>query len=277
MLKRLLVLLMAFIMIFAFSACGSDEPPAADADSVQTDSQPGDGASENTGVQPGDDQSGEEEETDYTNYTDEEFLAAVQRWQNKDAPGVIYTFNDDGTGQLTVDNERKVYKMAWSVEDGVLKFDMEDWPYINDEQFYDIVTDKENNSFISYNPDSGSEAVFVPLGTVPFPTYEDNKPEELLGYWVMVDVPEATNLRVWLLNPKTDRSGYGLYYPEENQLFIEHYFDDWNMVGDDSLVFVMENGTVSTDAFTLEDDKLNLTDRDVVFERLDVSDIEINK
>ena len=58
-----------------------------------------------------------------------------------------------------------------------------------------------------------------------------------------------------------DRSGYGLYYPEENQLFIEHYFDDWNMVGDDSLVFVMENGTVSTDAFTLEDDKLNLTDK----------------
>ena len=167
--------------------------------------------------------------------------------------------------------------MAWSFEDGVLKFEMEDWPYINDVQYYDLVLDKEDPSFVSYSHDSGSEAVFVPLGTVPFPTYEDNKPEELLGFWVMIDDPEATNLRIWILNPKTERSGYGTYYPEENTLFVEHYFDDWNKVGDDSLAFVMENGTVSTDRFTLEEDTLSLIDKDVAFERLDVSGIEINE
>lgn len=285
MLKKGLVFLLACFMLFALAACG-EAPAAQESEIAQTadgdqgnveapgedenapaDSQPGDSASVST-AQP---------DVDYTGYTDVEFLAAVKSWQNKDVPGVIYTFHEDGTGELTVDNKRNVYKMAWSLEDGVLKFEMEDWPYINDVQYYDIVTDKEEPSFVSYNPDSGSEAVFVPLGTVPFPAYEDNKPEELLGFWVMVDDPEANNLRIWLLNPKTERSGYGLYYPEKETLFIEHYFDDWNMVGDDSLVFVMENGTVSTDPFNLEDDKLNLTDKNVVFERLDVSDIEITK
>ncbi len=285
MLKKGMALLLACFMLFTFAACGgpsaaqeSEIAQTADGDqenveapekaeNAPTDSQPGDSAPAST-AQP---------DVDYTGYTNVEFLAAVKSWQNKDVPGVIYTFYEDGTGELTVDNKRNVYKMAWSVEDGVLKFEMENWPYINDVQYYDIVTDKEDPSFASYNPDSGSEAVFVPLGTVPFPAYEDNKPEELLGFWVMVDDPEAKNLRIWLLNPKTERSGYGLYYPEEEMLFIEHYFDDWNMVGDDSLVFVMENGTVSTDPFNLEDDKLNLTDRNVIFERLDVSGIEITE
>ena len=85
--------------------------------------------------------SSDAEAVDYTGYTDVAFLAGVHRWQNKNVPGVIYTFNEDGMGELTVDNERHIYKMAWSLEGERLTFEMEDWPYINDVQYYDILTD----------------------------------------------------------------------------------------------------------------------------------------
>lgn len=218
---------------------------------------------------------------DYTGYTDEEFLAAVQNWENEAAPGVIYVFYEDGTGQLTADHERHVYDMAWSVEDGTLTFEMtEDWPYVNDVQFYDIVTDKQEPSFLSRNPDTGSEATFVPRGTVWFPTYEDNKPEELLGLWVrMSEDPQAMSHRVWYLAAKDERSGYGGYYPDDKQVFVQYYFDDWDVVEDSTLVFVFENGTEQRFSYTLEGDTLTMSEaggEPFAFERLDPTGVEVN-
>ena len=302
MLKKISLWLLAWLVLCAFAACSNQAVTPDNTDSVDAtqtadnavptdsvdptyaaetpdnaDATDGSSAAPTDSVDPTAPAETPDDVVDYTGYTDEEFLAGVHSWQNKDAPGVIYILNEDGTGELTVDNERHVYEMAWFLEDGMLKFEMQNWPYINDEQFYEIFIDKETLSFMTRNPDSGSEAIFVPLGTVPFPTYEDNKPEELLGFWVMTGNPEATGVRVWLLNPKTERSGYGVYYPEEKQLTVQHYFDDWNMIGDDSLAFVMENGTVSTKLFALENDVLNLISDNTAFERLDVTGVEINK
>lgn len=248
------------------TACGSHDAVTYSTDSEET---------EQTS-----DSSGAEERKDYTDYTDEEFLADVQTWQNKAAPGVIYTFHEDGTGQLTVDNNRNIYGMAWSAEDGILKFEMENWPYTDDVQLYTVSTDKENVLFVSYN-DEGSEAVFVPLGTVPFPSYEDSKPEELLGAWLRVpDDAQSTTRRVWYLQAKEERSGYGKYYTDTRHLYLQSYFDDWNTVEGSRLVFVFENGTEQSFTYELDGSTMNLTGDDgetIVFEKLDLNGVEINE
>lgn len=218
-------------------------------------------------------------EVDYTGYTDEEFLAAVNIWQNKDVPGIIWTFNDDSTGRLTTDNERNVYDLTWSLSDDILRFEIADWPYIDDVQTFTITTDKETPSFGSHNNATDSEAVFVPWGTVPFPVYEDNKPEELLGAWIQkVNDPERTSVFAWYLNTKAERSAYAEYYINDKELHIQYYYDDWNKVGDNSLVYVFEDGRESVYTYTLEGNTLNLTSgsgNQVVLEKLDLSGVEV--
>lgn len=193
---------------------------------------------------------------------------------------MIYTFHEDGTGQMTVDNERHVYDITWTLEDGALQFKIANWPYYNDTQLYIITTDKETPTFDSLNTETSSEAVFVPLGTVPFPTYEDNKPEELMGAWVRTGAdPEATVLRAWNLSPKTERSWYGAFYPEDQALYLDQYFDDWNIV-EDSLVFVFENGTQQRYTLAMEEDTMILTSEggdQFTYGRMDLSQVEVNK
>lgn len=221
----------------------------------------------------------QEAAVDYTGLTDQEFLTTVGTWCNEKAPGVIYFFYEDGTGQLTTDNEHTIYEMDWSVEEGLLTFQMKDWPYSNDLQNYIFLPDKENGLFITVNPDTQSEAAFLPRDLVEFPTYEENKPEELLGYWVSVtDAQEVFSLRVWYLTAGEERSGYGSYVPEADAVFMDSHFEDWNVV-EDSMAFVMENGTVTTLPYILEGGILTVNNSDgstLVFEPLDTSGMEVN-
>lgn len=220
---------------------------------------------------------------DYTNYSDEQFISKVNCWQNKDVPGVIWIFNDDGTGQITADNNRHVYDITWRYEDeeDILSFTIEDWSYVNDKQAFTIKIDKENILFESYNVDTDSVAVFVPQGTVPFPSYDNNKPDELLGAWLKVSSNQDDfAIRVWYLTANDERSGYGVYFKDENRLFIEHYFDDWNVIAPNDLVFVFENGTESWYKYIIDDDTISFSDDDsnqYQFVRLDLSGVEIVK
>ena len=223
-----------------------------------------------------------EEKIDYTGYTDEEFLVGVNRWQNQNLPGIIWTINEDGKGQLTSDNERKVYDFTWTYADEVLSFDIADWPYIDSEQSFAITTDKENVSFSSVSLLYESEAVFVPYDENAFPSYEDNKPEELCGIWAKENTsdPDAVFVRGWYLMPKDERSGYGNYNQETKQLFVTTYFDDWNKVDDNTIILVAENGNESQYTYKIDGDIMTLTSQSGdqgIFERLDLAAVEVQK
>ena len=249
MMKKRLALLLACLMLFTLTACGGTAASGSDS----TPSAPPESA------------------VDYTACTDEEFLAAVNRWQSSTAPGVIFTYDEDGTGRFTTDNERTVYEREWTLADNVLTYDIKDYPYTNNVQSFTVLTDKESVLYVTIGE---SETVFVPLGTVPFPDYEENKPEELCGVWVYDK--DSTSLRVWYLNPKEERSWYGVYDSGDNLLTPEKYFDDWNAVGDE-LVYVFENGTETRYTWQVDGDILTLTDESgsFTFLRMDPTGVTV--
>ena len=249
--KKWFALLLAVCALAALTACGG----GADSGSGSApSSQPESGSA-----------------VDYTACTDEEFLAAVHTWQSSTAPGAIFTYGEDGTGRLTTDNERTVYEMEWTLADNVLTYDIKDYPYTNNVQSFTVLLDKESVLYVTIGE---SETVFVPLGTVPFPDYEENKPEELCGAWVYDT--DSTSRRVWYLNPKEERSWYGVYDSGDNVLTREKYFDDWDVVGDE-LVYVFENGTETRYTWQVDGDTLTLSDESgsFTFLRMDPTGVTV--
>ena len=95
----------------------------------------------------------------------------------------------------------------------------------------------------------------------------------------VTDAQEVFSLRVWYLTAGEERSGYGSYVPEADAVFMDSHFEDWNVV-EDSMAFVMENGTVTSLPYTLEGgDILTVNNSDgsaLVLERMDTSGMEIN-
>ncbi len=255
--KKRFTLLLAACALAALTACGGTA--ASDSDSAPSSRPESVGAPESASA------------VDYTACTDEEFLTAVHTWQSSTAPGVIFTYDEGGTGRFTTDNERTVYEMEWTLADNVLTYDIKDYPYTNNVQSFTVLLDKKS---VLYATIGESETVFVPLGAVPFPDYEENKPEELCGVWVYDR--DSSSLRVWYLNPKEERSWYGVYDSGDNVLTREKYFDDWDVVGDE-LVYVFENGTETRYTWQVDGDTLILSDESgsFTFLRMDPTGVTV--
>ena len=101
-------------------------------------------------------------------------------WEKRDAPSVIWTFREDGTGELTT-NKKNYYSTKWTLsdeEDGQKLDITTKWLYdLNDSFTFKL--DRDNNSFTVKNLADETESVFVPLGTAEKEAAERaNQPEE---------------------------------------------------------------------------------------------------
>ena len=97
--------------------------------------------------------------------TDAEYLMEVKSWEKQDAPTVIWTFSEDGKGELTT-NKSNYYDFEWSLEKGepqILKIQTA-WLLDLDDSF-EFVLDREAKSFTVKNQSDLLESTFVPLGT----------------------------------------------------------------------------------------------------------------
>ncbi len=97
--------------------------------------------------------------------TDAEYLMEVKSWEKQDAPTVIWTFSEDGKGELTT-NKSNYYDFKWSLENGeprLLKIQTA-WLLDLDDSF-EFVLDREAKSFTVKNQSDLLESTFVPLGT----------------------------------------------------------------------------------------------------------------
>ena len=104
--------------------------------------------------------------------TDVQYLA-LHAWEKEDAPTVIWTLKEDGTGELTT-NKTKYYEMAWTLSENSSKETSKDFPlvlkiatawlYELDDSF-EMSINREEGKFTVKNLADGGESTFVPLGT----------------------------------------------------------------------------------------------------------------
>jgi hypothetical protein len=96
--------------------------------------------------------------------TDVTYLSA-NAWEKQDAPTVIWTFREDGTGEITT-NKSNYYSMEWSLDgesERTLKI-VTAWLYELEDSF-SFELNREENYFIVKNLSDETESIFVPLGT----------------------------------------------------------------------------------------------------------------
>ena len=93
--------------------------------------------------------------------TDLEYLAS-RSWEKEDDPTVIWSFHENGTGEITT-NKLNYYDMKFSLEESSLKISTE-WLYTLEDSFT-IEIDRENSSFTVVNLLDEKTSKFVPLGT----------------------------------------------------------------------------------------------------------------
>ncbi len=98
--------------------------------------------------------------------TDAQYIIKTSSWEKQDSPTVIWTFHEDGTGELTT-NKSNYYETLWELTEGeegqVLKTTT-DWLYELNDSFA-FTLDREANSFTVKNLADDTESIFVPLGT----------------------------------------------------------------------------------------------------------------
>ncbi|MBR3204184.1 hypothetical protein IKF81_00680 [Candidatus Saccharibacteria bacterium] len=94
--------------------------------------------------------------------SESEYLIETKSWEKVDAPSVIWTFNEQGKGEITT-NKSNYYEMEWELSDKTLKIDT-NWLYeLNDS--FDFFLNREEKSFTVINRSDNTVSTFVPLGT----------------------------------------------------------------------------------------------------------------
>ena len=96
--------------------------------------------------------------------TDRDFLSSIS-WEKQGAPTVIWTFHNDGTGEITT-NKSNYYDMEWELEEGdttTLKITT-NWLYDLEDSFT-FALNREEKTFIVVNLADNTESTFVQLGT----------------------------------------------------------------------------------------------------------------
>ena len=97
--------------------------------------------------------------------TDAEILAETKSWEKSGAETVIWTFNPDGTGELTT-NKSNYYDFTWALESGepaLLKIQTAWLLELSDT--FEFTLNRETKSFTVKNQSDDTESTFVPLGT----------------------------------------------------------------------------------------------------------------
>ncbi|MBR3232952.1 hypothetical protein IKF74_01570 [Candidatus Saccharibacteria bacterium] len=112
--------------------------------------------------------------------TDRDILTA-HAWEKDGAPTVIWTFRDDGSGEITT-NKSNYYNMNWSLEQGegesatqTLKITT-NWLY-DIEDTFTFSLDRDEDTFTVKNLADNIESVFLPLGTAEQKTAEPDAEE----------------------------------------------------------------------------------------------------
>lgn len=98
--------------------------------------------------------------------TDLQYIVKTGSWEKQDSPTVIWTFREDGTGELTT-NKSNYYGTTWELtegEEGQTLIITTDWLYELKDSFT-FTLDREANSFTVKNLADDTESIFVPLGT----------------------------------------------------------------------------------------------------------------
>ena len=113
--------------------------------------------------------------------TDRDILSSIS-WEKEGSPTVIWTFDTDGTGEITT-NKSNYYGIKWTLEEGdttTLNITT-DWLYdLNDS--FTFTLNRETTTFHVVNLVDGTESTFVQLGTAEKAAAEKS------------DQPEATEL-----------------------------------------------------------------------------------
>ena len=99
--------------------------------------------------------------------TDTELLVA-HSWEKDGAPSVIWTFHEDGTGEITT-NKSNYYDMTWSFSSSTNNYLVLDSLTIKTAWLYDL-EDRFTYEFIDDNlkvvdSSDDTESLFLPLGT----------------------------------------------------------------------------------------------------------------
>ena len=97
--------------------------------------------------------------------TDAQILVETKSWEKQDAPTVIWTFNADGTGELTT-NKSNYYDFTWTLEDGepsLLKIQTAWLLELSDT--FEFTLNREDSSFTVLNRTDNLESTFVKLGS----------------------------------------------------------------------------------------------------------------
>ena len=94
----------------------------------------------------------------YASMSDSEFLSAIGKWNKKDVPSLVWTFNDDGTGTITTNGDIDTYDMSWQIEGDRLTIKTKYLYEMTDE--FTISTNREEKTFTVVAPDKTT--TFVP-------------------------------------------------------------------------------------------------------------------
>ena len=94
----------------------------------------------------------------YSHMNTQEYLASVGTWKREDADLVIWKFNKDGTGQITVNGGEKYYDTTWYIDADHLIVNTV-WLYEKNDS-YPLTIDKEKTTFTI---DEGTEEEPKPI------------------------------------------------------------------------------------------------------------------